>query len=226
MTQMTQVPFADVSFVDNPEPRCPCVLVLDVSGSMSGRPISELNTGLKQLQKELAGDPLAAKRVEIAVVTFGPVKVLHDFVSAESFQASRLAIQGDTPMGTAILEALELVRLRKQQYQANGVAYYRPWVFLITDGAPTDDWRAAAKAVKDGEANKALAFFPVGVEGADMEVLRQLSARPPLKLKGLMFRELFQWLSNSLSGVSRSQVGERLQLAAPDTGASGWASIE
>ena len=226
MTHLTQVPFADVSFVDNPEPRCPCVLVLDVSGSMSGRPISELNAGLKQLQKELAGDPLASKRVEIAVVTFGPVKVLHDFVSAESFQASRLKVEGSTPMGEAILEALELVRLRKQQYQANGVAYYRPWVFLITDGAPTDDWRPAAKAVKDGEANKALAFFPVGVEGADMEVLRKLSARPPLKLKGLMFRELFQWLSNSLAGVSRSQVGERLQLAAPDTSASGWASIE
>jgi uncharacterized protein YegL len=226
MSQMTQVPFADVSFVDNPEPRCPCVLVLDVSGSMSGRPIAELNTGLKQLQKELSGDALASRRVEIAVVTFGPVKVVHDFVSAESFQASPLHVEGSTPMGEAILEALELVRLRKQQYQANGVAYYRPWVFLITDGAPTDDWHPAAKAVRDGEANKALAFFPVGVEGADMEVLRQLSARPPLKLKGLMFRELFQWLSNSLAGVSRSQVGERLQLAAPDTSASGWASIE
>jgi uncharacterized protein YegL len=226
MSQLTQVPFADVSFVDNPEPRCPCVLVLDVSGSMSGRPIAELNTGLKQLQKELSGDALASRRVEIAVVTFGPVKVVHDFVSAESFRASSLHVEGSTPMGEAILEALELVRLRKQQYQANGVAYYRPWVFLITDGAPTDDWHAAAKAVRDGEANKALAFFPVGVEGADMEVLRQLSARPPLKLKGLMFRELFQWLSNSLAGVSRSQVGERLQLAAPDTSASGWASIE
>jgi uncharacterized protein YegL len=226
MSQLTQVPFADVSFVDNPEPRCPCVLVLDVSGSMSGRPIAELNAGLKQLQKELSGDALAAKRVEIAVVTFGPVKVVHDFVSAESFRASSLHVEGSTPMGEAILEALELVRLRKQQYQANGVAYYRPWVFLITDGAPTDDWHPAARAVKDGETNKALAFFPVGVEGADMEVLRQLSARPPLKLKGLMFRELFQWLSNSLAGVSRSQVGERLQLAAPNTTASGWASIE
>jgi len=226
MTQLAQVPFADVTFVDNPEPRCACVLLLDASGSMSGKPIAQLNAGLKQFQKELAGDALAAKRVEIAIITFGPVKVLQDFVSAEAFQASQLVVEGGTPMGEAILEALELVRLRKQQYQANGVAYYRPWVFLVTDGAPTDDWRPAAKAIKDAERSKAVAFFPVGVEGADMEVLRQLSMRAPLKLKDLMFRELFQWLSNSLSGVSRSQVGERLQLPAPDTSAAGWARIE
>ncbi len=226
MTQLTQVPFADITFVDNPEPRCACVLLLDNSGSMSGEPIAQLNAGLRQFQKELAGDALAAKRVEIAIITFGPVKVLHDFVSAESFQPSELVVDGGTPMGEAILEALELVRLRKQQYQANGVAYYRPWVFLITDGAPTDDWRPAAEAVREAEQSRAVAFFPVGVEGADMQVLRQLSVRAPLKLKGLMFRELFQWLSNSLSGVSRSQVGQRLQLPAPDTSAAGWASIE
>jgi uncharacterized protein YegL len=226
MTQLAQVPFADVTFVDNPEPRCACVLLLDNSGSMSGKPIAQLNAGLKQFRKELAGDALASKRVEIAIITFGPVKVVQDFVSAEAFQPSELVVDGGTPMGEAILEALELVRLRKQQYQANGVAYYRPWVFLVTDGAPTDDWRPAAKAVKEAERAKAVAFFPVGVEGADMEVLRQLSVRAPLKLKGLMFRELFQWLSNSLSGVSRSQVGERLLLPAPDTSPAGWARIE
>jgi hypothetical protein len=63
MTNLTQVPFADVSFVDNPEPRCPCILLLDTSGSMAGQPIAQLNAGLKQFQQELAGDPLAAKRV-------------------------------------------------------------------------------------------------------------------------------------------------------------------
>jgi uncharacterized protein YegL len=226
MTQLAQVPFADVTLVDNPEPRCACVLLLDNSGSMLGKPIAQLNAGLKQFRKELGGDALAAKRVEVAIITFGPVKVVQDFVSAEAFQPSELVVDGGTPMGEAILEALELVRLRKQQYQANGVAYYRPWVFLVTDGAPTDDWRPAAKAVKEAEKSKAVAFFPVGVEGADMEVLRQLSVRAPLKLKGLMFRELFQWLSNSLSGVSRSQVGERLLLPAPDTSPAGWARIE
>lgn len=226
MTTLTQVPFEDISFVDNPEPRCPCVLVLDVSGSMSGQPIAQLNTGLRQFQQELSGDDLASKRVELAIVTFGPVRVAQDFVTADQFTAPKLEVEGSTPMGEAILEALDLVKLRKQQYQANGVAYYRPWIFLITDGAPTDEWRTAAKAVQAAEKSKSLAFFPVGVDGADFEVLKQISPRTPIKLRGLAFRELFQWLSNSLSSVSKSKVGEQLALPAPDTTPKGWAVIE
>lgn len=226
MSNLTQVPFADITFIDNPEPRCPCVLLLDTSGSMEGAPIQQLNAGLAQLQKELAADPLASKRVEIAIVTFGPVRVAQDFVTADMFAAPRLAVEGTTPMGEAILEALELIKLRKQQYQANGIAYYRPWVFLITDGAPTDDWRAAARAVQAAEKAKGIAFFSVGVEGADFGVLGQITPRTPLKLRGLAFRELFQWLSNSLSGVSKSKVGDALALPAPDTTPKGWAVIE
>lgn len=226
MTRLTQVPFDDVSFVDNPEPRCPCVLLLDVSGSMSGQPITQLNAGLRQLQKELAGDALASKRVELAIVTFGPVRVAQDFVTADRFVAPALQCEGSTPMGEAIHEALDLIKLRKQQYQANGVAYYRPWIFLITDGAPTDEWHGAAAAVQAAEKSKALAFFPVGVDGADFDILRQISPRAPIRLRGLAFRELFQWLSNSLSGVSKSKVGEQLALPKPDTTPKGWAVIE
>jgi uncharacterized protein YegL len=226
MTNLTQVPFADVSFIDNPEPRCPCVLLLDNSGSMAGQPIDQLNAGLRQFQQEIASDALASKRVEIAIISFGPVRVQQDFVTADMFTPPHLTTEGGTPMGEAIMEALDLVKLRKQQYQANGVAYYRPWIFLITDGAPTDDWTAAAKAVQAAEKSKALAFFPVGVEGADFEVLRQISPRAPIRLRGLAFRELFQWLSNSLSGVSKSKVGDALRLPPPDTTPKGWAVIE
>jgi uncharacterized protein YegL len=226
MADVSQVPFEDITFVDNPEPRCPCVLLLDNSGSMSGSKIKQLNAGLKQFQEELASDPLAAKRVELAIISFGPVRVQQNFITADQFTAPRLEVEGGTPMGEAIMEALELIKLRKQQYQANGVAYYRPWIFMITDGAPTDSWKGAAKAVHAAEKSKAVAFFPVGVDGADFEVLQQISPRTPIKLRGLAFRELFQWLSNSLSTVSKSKVGDVLQLPAPDTTPKGWATIE
>jgi uncharacterized protein YegL len=216
-----QIAFGTDDFATNPEPRCPCVLLLDVSGSMGGEPINQLNAGLQLFKDELAADALALKRVEVAIVTFGPTKVEIPFTSAASFYPPTLVTQGDTPMGSAISQALELVRDRKNEYRSNGISYYRPWVFLITDGGPTDSWSSAAAAVHEGEASKAFAFFAIGVKGANMEILKQVSSREPLTLEGLKFRELFSWLSSSLRSVSRSTPGTEVPLEAP----KGWASV-
>jgi uncharacterized protein YegL len=216
-----QISFETNNFADNPEPRCPCVLLLDVSGSMSGRPLDELNAGLTVFKDELSADALAIKRVEIGIVTFGPVKVEIPFTSASTFYPPNLQSQGDTPMGAAITQALNMVEDRKRDYRANGISYYRPWVFLITDGAPTDSWQNAAAAIREGETSKKFAFFAIGVKGADMDKLQQISVRDPLSLEGLKFRELFSWLSSSLRSVSRSTPGTEVPLEAP----KGWASV-
>ena len=220
--QLPYGPFQSTEFVDNPEPRVACVLLLDVSGSMSGHPIEELNSALVSFKDTMAADTLASKRAEIAVVTFGgAVEVVQDFVTADFFVPPLLRSHGDTPMGRAIEMAIDMVTERKQAYKSAGVSYYRPWVFLITDGGPTDAWQSAASRVRKGESEKAFAFFAVGVDNADMEKLSMISSREPLKLRGLQFRDLFLWLSQSMQSVSRSSPGDKLSLPAP----SGWLEV-
>jgi len=212
-----------VDFADNPEPRCPCILLLDVSGSMGGAPINALNDGLRIFRDELNKDDLAKKRVEVAIVTFeSTVKVVQDFVTADQFQPPTLEVGGATYMGAGIDKALDILQARKASYKANAINYYRPWIFMITDGSPSDNEvvNRAAQRIRDEEARKKVAFFAVGVEGVNMTRLSQIVVRPPMKLTGLNFQEMFQWLSASMSGVSHSQLDEQVPLQKP-----GWGSV-
>ena len=246
-----QIPFCDVSLATNPEPRCPCVLLLDVSASMGevvenagerlGRTnqhdgkmydlvssgvtrIDKVNEGLQIYQNELMKDRLAAQRVEVSVITFGSkVETLVPFVGATEFDPPKLTINGSTNMGEGILKAIEAISERKKQYRDAGLHYYRPWIFFITDGEPTDSWQLASEKIKEGEKNKSFAFFAVGVEGANFDILRKISVREPLKLKGCNFKEMFVWLSQSQRNVSHSNPGqeEAIKLESP----AGWASL-
>ncbi|MEH2288074.1 vWA domain-containing protein [Nostoc sp.] len=210
-------------FVENPENRCPVILLLDTSGSMSGQPIQELNRGLAAFKADVVKDSQASLSVEVAMITFGPiVKLIQDFVTIDQFTPPTLEVDGLTPMGGAIEYALDFLENRKQTYKDNGILYYRPWVFLITDGAPNDSWQLAAQRLREAETQSRLSFFAVGVKDADMNILKQISPpqRPPVTLNGLDFRELFVWLSASVKRVSSGKVGQAVALPA-----MGWGQI-
>ena len=210
-----EIDFTQLSFAANPEPALPIVLLLDTSGSMSGQPINELNQGLVTFQEELNKDALASMRVEVAIITFNSsVNIVQDFVKVNQFKPPHLSTSGITGTGKAIEVVLNLIEDRKAVYRNSGIDYYRPLVLLITDGSPTDNWQNAAKMVREFAANKKLKFFAVGVDGADLDILSQIAPTdtPPLMLRELAFTQLFQWLSYSISAVSRSIPGDQVTL--------------
>jgi uncharacterized protein YegL len=145
------------------------------------------------------------------------------FDTVDRFLPPVLTAAGETPMGEAIQRSMALLRDRKEIYKINSLDYFRPWMFVITDGKPTDKgWEAVADQVRQEETRRGVIFYAVGVEKADMKVLARFSeARPPMKLKGLAFGDLFMWLSKSLSVIAHSRPGEQAPL--PPVG---WGSVD
>ena len=102
---------------------------------------------------------------------------------------------------------------------------------MITDGEPTDMrpgdslWEEVTRRVHEGEEEAKFMFFAVAIEPASTELLASIAppGRPPLKLRGGKFREMFHWLSRSQATVSASAAGEQVALDNPV--ADGWAKI-
>lgn len=200
--------------------------VLDCSYSTFGNPINELNEGLPVLFDAIKSDEIARTAAEIAVVTFGgTAEKKLDFHPVIKQQVPVLTASGCTPMGAAVNMMLDMLDQAKQAYRAAGIDYYQPWLVIMSDGQPTDDIEEAVRRTVDLVQNKKLTVFPIGIgPAADMNVLRRFSpAREPLRLKGLNFKSFFQWLSKSVSAVSRSVPGQIVPLN--QQGITGWAQI-
>jgi uncharacterized protein YegL len=194
---------------------------------MQGPSIAALNEGLRAFQEEVGRDAIAARRVEVAIVTFASaVDIVQPFVTADQFAAPVLAARGQTHLAAGVERALDLIEERKGAYRASGVSYYRPWIFLITDGAPVGEEPAVVDAARERvlaeqQAHK-LALFAVGTENADFAALQRFTIpdRPPLQLKGLQFVDLFVWLSWSQHAIAQSRPGEQVPLPP-----AGWAAV-
>jgi uncharacterized protein YegL len=217
--------------VNNPTARVPVCLCLDISGSMDGDPIDELNKDVRLFYDAINEDEVAAYSAEISIVTFGGTKAecLADFASLQLQPLPPvLSAYGMTPMGEAVNLGLDLLEKRKDEYKDAGVDYFQPWLVLMTDGQPNGDHREFSRAVNrtvELVNAKKLTVFPIGIgREADMNALAQFSPkRPPLRLQGLKFKEFFQWLSKSVSKTSQSIPGESIKLDVE--GIQGWGEL-
>lgn len=217
-----------VDYLNNSSQRTPCLLVLDASLSMSIKTpsgktrIDELNAGLRELEKSLKQDDTALSRVQVSIVVVGgptnSAELMLDWTDAINFQAFPIKADGATPLAEGLEYGLNMIELVKENLKKFGISYTRPWMIIISDGAPTSSdvaWQNAIKNTQIAEKNRKVEIFSIGVEGADLNKLSEISNRPALPLSGMKFKELFVWLSESLSAVSRSRPGQDASL--PDT---------
>ena len=214
--------------VTNPAPRCPVVLLLDTSGSMSGTPINELNQGVRQFLEETRNDEAAGMSVELEVVTFAdhamraiPFTPITRVNTPSPFMAG-----GMTSMGAALRMATADLKARRDLYRRTGVSSYRPWVVLMTDGGPNDEWWDAAHEMRTMGERGRIQYIGIEIGGqADHRTMCQiLPASPgPVRLQGLRFREFFRWLTDSLRSVSRSTPEQENQVMFGDV--RSWADL-
>ena len=235
------IPLQDmVEFAENPEPRCPCVIVLNICEFEGPGRLEALKEGIQTFKRELQEDALASLRVEVAVITYGWGRSqLHkDFATADEFEfnpgSDEFKFPGRIdPASGSINEmdlALDIIEERKALYRQSGISYYRPWIIQLLSciSCPIVDrglQAAALQRISIAEREKKAAFFAIGTDDMDMRQVAETYPipRPPLLLKGLAFRELFLWLSGSMNRVSSSRPGDEVRLDVG--GLRNWADV-
>jgi uncharacterized protein YegL len=211
-----------------------CVLLLDTSGSMSGSPIGSLNRALQDFKERVSLDELAKKRVDIAIVEFNDVaRVVQDFTPISEMSPITLQAKGNTSMGAGINLAIDMVKERNRYYNSLGTPVFKPWIFMITDGEPTDDINGAILRIQEEESKGTrgrLKFFALGVAKYDKDTLFKITRRV-MELKDTDFSGIFNWMSESMVAISLSRVDEEAKLtqlpenarkADPDRDVSDW----
>ena len=201
------------------ETHVPCVLLLDASKSMEGNPIRELNKGLQKFDEALREDHLALGRAEVNVIVFNSeVHEVTHFMPASKFESPVLTAGGCTSMNEAIIKGLQVLEQRKDVYYSYGIDYYRPWMFLLTDGYATDPELEdeAIKTLRDYQKGKKVTFFPMGIgDKADFGKLSEYTADGTglvFKAEKDNFASCFVWLSKSIRAIAHSDHNQDVPL--------------
>lgn len=180
--------------------RLPVYLLLDTSGSMSGEPIEAVKTGVQALVSSLRQDPHAAETAYLSIVTFdSDARQLVPLTDLAMFQPPPLQVTGFTSLGAGLATLADCIKREVVKTSADVKGDWKPLIFLMTDGVPTDDWQAGLellRAVKTGSI-VACAAGP----GADAEMLKGIT-ETVVKLDDLdqgSIRAFFKWVSSSIS---------------------------
>ena len=204
--------------------RLPVYLLLDCSGSMMGEPIEAVRQGVKALLSELKGDPQALETAYLSVITFdSSARQVIPLTELMQFQEPELKASGATALGGALNVLMECVNSEVRKSSETQKGDWRPLVFILTDGAPTDveAFGQAAQALKGMKAANIVAC--AAGSRADTTYLRQFTENVLMMntLSAGDMARFFAWVSGSIKMSSKSldaRPGAAIELPPPPDG--------
>lgn len=202
--------------------RLPVYLLLDCSGSMSGEPIEAVKQGIKALLTELKGDPQALETACLSVITFNSTaRQISPLTELMLFKEPELTAGGATALGGALHVLADCIRTEVRTSTATQKGDWKPLVFLLTDGAPTDNLDEGIEALKSVSTGNIIAC--AAGANANTNTLRKITNNV-LMMNNLTAGDLaafFAWVSGSIKVSSKSidaKPGEAIQLPPPPQG--------
>ncbi|WP_280547525.1 TerY-C metal binding domain-containing protein [Halomonas sp. 11-S5] len=156
--------------------RLPIFFVLDVSESMAGEPIAQLQSAMESIVEQLRQDPNALETVHISVIAFaGKAGMVVPLVELMSFYPPRLPLGGGTALGEALDELMTRIEVEVKKTTSDQRGDWEPVIYLLTDGRPTDRTDAAISRWRKQYASRAHLIAVTLGGGADTRVLKQLT---------------------------------------------------
>lgn len=198
--------------------RLPVYFLIDVSESMIGEPVRQVEDGIATIVKELKKDPYALETVYISIILFaGKSKTVVPLTDIIQFYPPRLPIGGGTSFGKGLEHIMRDMDHNLVRTTLERKGDWKPIIFLFTDGTPTDEYE---QALQTWDAKWAKRCNMVAVSfgsGTDISILQRLTDNVLVfkNSDASSYAQFFKWITSSIQASSMSVgmgQGDDLQL--------------